>query len=141
VKDGHMVGTEHTQYLRSRDILSTPSLCLYHANHAVEIAAELFNKIGRVELTVEYGLTEEGDGHATTASREHIQVIEARYSCFEVSWEAPAALESGVMTSGPERYRYYKGFTDPTQALAGCRTCPGEYPKLINRHTGERLTL
>ena len=68
-KDGHMFGTEHTQYLRSRDLRGAQSLCIYHANQAIEIAAELFNKIGMVELAVEYGLTEEGDGPATTASR------------------------------------------------------------------------
>jgi hypothetical protein len=140
-KDGHMVGTEHTQYLRSRDIQRTPSLCIYHANHAVEIAAEVFNKIGLVELAVEYGLTEDGYGPATAVSWDHIMAIEARHPCFEVSWEAPADLESGVMTSGPERYRHYKGFTNPTQALARCRTCPGEYPKVIDRRTGKRLTL
>ena len=52
-KDGHMVGTEYTLYLRSRDIQTTPSLCIYHANHAIEISAESFNKLGRVELAVE----------------------------------------------------------------------------------------
>ena len=61
-KDGHMFGTEYTQYLRSRDLQGAQSLCIYHANQAVEIAAELFNKIGLVELAVEYGLTEDGDG-------------------------------------------------------------------------------
>ena len=85
-QDGHMVGTEHTQYLRSRDIRRKPSICIYHADHAVEIAAELFNKVGMVELAVEYGLTEEDDG---AASREHVQAIEATHPCFEVSWDAP----------------------------------------------------
>jgi hypothetical protein len=140
-KDGHMVGTEHTQYLRSRAILSTPSLCIYHANHAVEIAAEVFAKIGMVELAVEYGLAEECDGPATAASRDHIMAIEARCSCFEVSWDAPAVLESGMMTSGPERYRHYNGFTDPTRAVAWFRSCPGQYPKVIDRRTGELHTL
>jgi hypothetical protein len=137
-RDGHMVGTEHTQYLRSRRVRGKPSICVYHANHAVEIAAESFNKLGRVELAVEYGLTEEDDG---AASREHVQTIEATHPCFEVSWDAPADLEGGVMTSGPERYRHYKGFTDRSQALAWLRSCPGEYTRIIDRRTGERLIL
>lgn len=139
-RDGHMVGTEHTQYLRSRDSGGMPSLCVYHADHAVEIAAELFNEVGRVELAVEYGLTEEGDGPATAASREHVRAIEARHPCYEVSWDTPAELQSGVMTSGEGRYRHYKGFTDRTQAVAWLRSCPGEYARLIDRRTGECLT-
>jgi hypothetical protein len=137
-RDGHMVGMEHTQYLRSRNVRDEPSLCIYHADHAVEIAAEVFNKLGRVELAVEYGLTEEDDG---TASQAHVQMIEAAHPVYEVAWDALADLESGVMTSAPERYRHYKGFTDRSQALAWLRSCPGEYPRLIDRRTGERLIL
>jgi hypothetical protein len=135
-RDGHLFGTEHTQYLRSRHIRRKPSICIYHADHAVEIAAESFNKIGMVELAVEYGLTEEDDG---AASREHVQAIEATYPCFEVSWDAPAHLDGGIMTSSPERYRHYRGFTDPSEAQAFLMTIPGEYPRLIDRRTGERL--
>jgi hypothetical protein len=137
-KDGHLFGTEHTQYLRSRVIKSTPSICIYHADHAIEIAAEVFNKLGRVELAVEYGLTEEDDG---AASRDHVEAIESAYPCFEVSWDAPADPESGVMTSGPEKYRHYKGFTDRSTALAWLRSFPGEHPRIIDRRTGERLIL
>jgi hypothetical protein len=135
-RDGHLFGTEYSQYLRSRDIQKTPSLCVYHANYAIEISAESFNKLGRVELAVEYGLMEEDDG---AASRDRVQAFEAAHSCYEVSWDAPADLDSGVMTSGPERYRHYKGFTDRSQAEAWLRSCPGEYPKLIDRRSGERL--
>lgn len=135
-KDSHLFGTEHTQYLRSRQLRGTPSLCVYHADHAVEIAAESFNVLGRVELAVEFGLTEGDDG---VASQAHVQVIEAAHSVYEVSWDAPAELESGVMTSGPERYRHYRGFTSRDEAEAWLRSCPGEYPKLIDRRTGERL--
>jgi hypothetical protein len=135
-KDGHLFGTEHTQYLRSRSIKTMPSLCIYHANYAMEIAAEVFNKLGMVELAVEYGLTKEDDG---AASRDHVEAIESAYPCFEVSWDAPADLESGVMTSAPERYRHYKGFTDRSHAEAWLRSCPGEYPMLIDRRAGERL--
>ena len=135
-RDSHMVGTEHTQYLRSRQLRSTPSLCIYHADHAVEIAAESFNELGRVVLRVEYGLTVGDDGEASQA---HVQASEAAHPIYEVSWDAPADLESGVMTSGPERYRHYRGFTDRDTAEAWLRSCPGESAKLIDRRTGDRL--
>jgi hypothetical protein len=135
-KDGHLFGSDHTQYLRSRVIKGTPSLCIYHADYAIEIASEVFNKLGKVELAVEYGLTEEDDN---AASQHHVQRIEAAYACYEFSWDAPADLDSGVMTSSPERYRHYKGFTDWSQAEEWARSCSGECPKLIDRRTGERL--
>jgi hypothetical protein len=140
-KDGHMFGTDHSQYLRSRDFQGAQSLCIYHANHAVEIAAELFNKISLVELAVEYGLTEpRRAGAVTTASLAFVKGIEATHPCYEVSWDAPADLKSGIMTSGPERFRHYKGCTDPIEATAFLNTNPGEYPRLINRLTGELIT-
>jgi hypothetical protein len=139
-KDGHMVGTEYTQYLRSRDLQGSENLCIYHANHAVEIAAEVFDKIGLVELAVEYGLSEDGDGPVTAASRDFVKGIEATRPCYEVSWDAPADLDSGIMTSGAGRYRHYKGFTDVTQATTFLNTDPGEYARLVNRITGDRIT-
>ena len=138
-RDGHLFGTEHTQYLRSRDLRGAQSLCIYHANHPIEIAAELFNRIGLVELAVEYGLTEDGDGSVTAAAREFVKRIEVACPCYEVSWDAPAYLDSGIMTSGSGRYRHYKGFTDLTEATVCLNTDPGEYPRLVNRHTGERV--
>jgi hypothetical protein len=78
-KDGHLFGTEYTQYLRRRHVRGMPSLCVYHADHAVEIAAELFNKLGRIELAVEYGLAEQGDGPQTTASMANVRDIEATH--------------------------------------------------------------
>ena len=135
-RDGHIVGTEYSQYLRSRHVRGTPSLCIYHANHAVEISAELFNKIGMVELAVEYGLSDESDA---AASRAHVLAIEADHPCYEISWSAPADIDSGIMTSGPGRYRHYRAFTDRDEAEAWLRSYPGEYPKLINRRTDERL--
>ena len=140
-RDGHMVGTEHTQYLRSRNVRGMPSLCIYHADHAVEIAAEVFNKLGRVELAVEYGLTEEGDGPQTAASMALVRDIEAAHTVYEVSWDAPSNLDSGIISSGPERYRHYRGFTDRNQALAWFRSCPGEYPRPIDRRRDEGLIL
>jgi hypothetical protein len=138
-RDGHLFGTEHTQYLRSRDVRGTASLCIYHADHAVEIAAESFNVLGRVALAVEYGLAEERDGPQSAASMAHVRDIEVAHPVYEVSWDAPADLHGGVMTSGPERYRHYRGFTDLSEAQAFLLTMPGEYPKLIDRRTGERL--
>lgn len=137
-RDGHMFGSEHTQYLRSRVVTGTPSLCVYHATYALEIAAEVFNKLGRLELAVEYGLSESDDG---AASRAHVESIEDAHPCYEVSWDAPANLDSGVMTSGPEKYRHYRAFTDRSKAEAWLRSCPGEHPRLIDRRTGDRLSM
>jgi hypothetical protein len=139
-KDGHMVGTEYTQYLRSRDFQGSENLCIYHANHAIEIAAELFSTIGLVELAVEYGLSEDGDGPVTAASRDFVKGIEATHPCYEVSWDAPAVLDSGILTSGAGRYRHYKGFTDLIEARAFLNTDPGEYARLVDRITGDRIT-
>jgi hypothetical protein len=138
-KDGHMVGTEHTQYLRSRHVRGTPSLCIYLADHAVEIAAESFNVLGRVALAVEYGLAEEGGGPQTAASMAIVRETEADHSVYQVSWDAPSNLDSSIITSGPERYRHLRGFTDRSEAEKWFRSCPGEYPKLIDRREGERL--
>ena len=135
-KDGHMVGTEFTQYLRSRHMKGTPSFCIYHANYAIEISAELYNVLGRVELAVEYGLAEGDDG---ASSQAHVRAVEASYPCYEVSWTAPADLESGIMTSSAGKYRHFKCFTDRDEAEAWLRSRPGEYPRIIDRRTGERL--
>jgi hypothetical protein len=140
-RDGHMVGTEHTRYLRSRNVRGMPSLCIYHADHAVEVAAKSFNKLGRLALAVEYGLAEEGDGPQTAASMALVRDIEAAHPVYEVSWDASSNLDSSIMTSGPERYRHYQGFTDRGEAEKWLRSCPGEYPKLIACREGERLTL
>jgi hypothetical protein len=129
-KDGHLCGTEHTQYLRSRDIRGKLSLCFYHADHAVEIAAESFNVLGRVALAVEYGLAEEGDGPQTAASMALVRDIEAAHTVFEVSWDAPSNLDSCIITSGPQRYRHYRAFTDRGEAEKWFRSCPGEYPRI-----------
>lgn len=84
-KDGHLCGTEHTQYLRSRNIRATPSLCIYHANHALEIAAESFNVLGRVVLRVEYGFGEEGDGSQTAASMALVREIESSQPVYDIA--------------------------------------------------------
>jgi hypothetical protein len=107
----------------------------------VEIAAESFNVLGRVALAVEYGLAEEGDGPETIASMALVLDIEAAHAVYEVSWDAPSNLDSGIITSGPERYRHYKGFTDLSEAQAFLLIEPGRYPRLINRREGDRLIL
>jgi hypothetical protein len=138
-KDGLLCGTEHTQYLRSRRVRGTPSFCIYHADHAVEIAAEVFNVLGRVELSVEFGLAEEGDGPQTAASMAIVRDIEAAHLVYEVSWDQSSVLDSGIITSGFERYRHYRGFTDRDEAEKWFRSCPCEYPTIIDRREGERL--
>ena len=47
-RDGHMFGCEHTQYLRSRNPEAVPSLYVYHADAALEVAAESYNVLGMV---------------------------------------------------------------------------------------------
>src|SRR4051794_19673597 len=46
-RDGHMFGTEYTQSLRSRSLKALPSLYIYHADSALEVAAESYNVLGR----------------------------------------------------------------------------------------------
>jgi hypothetical protein len=45
-KDGHMFGSNHSQYLRSRNLKAIPSLYIYYANAALEIATESYNVLG-----------------------------------------------------------------------------------------------
>jgi hypothetical protein len=97
--------------------------------------------LGRVALAVEYGLAEEGDGPQTIASMAIVRDIEAARPVYEVSWDAPSNVDSGIITSGPERYRHYRGFKDRGEAEAWLRSCPGEYPRIIDRRTRERLTV
>jgi hypothetical protein len=56
-----MFGCEHSQYLRSRSLKAAPSLYFYHADYALEVAAESFNVLGRVRLDVVYGAGREDD--------------------------------------------------------------------------------
>ena len=68
-----MFGTEYTQYLRSRNIRGKPASASTTPTTPWRSPAELFNKLGMVELAVEYGLTEEGDGPQATASMALVQ--------------------------------------------------------------------
>ena len=84
-KDGHMFGSEHTQYLRSRNLRAIPSLYIHHADYAVEVAAESFNVLGRVVLDVVYGVGREDDPEFERSCREWVRRREAVHPCYEVS--------------------------------------------------------
>ncbi len=51
--DGHLMGDETTQYLRSRNIRKAPVLAIYDSNWQLRNSAEEFNRTGRVVLKVE----------------------------------------------------------------------------------------
>ena len=72
-RDGHMFGCEHIQYLRSRNLKSVPSLYIYHANYALEVAAESYNVLGRVRLDVAYGAGREDDPDFEQECREWVR--------------------------------------------------------------------
>ena len=135
-KDGHMFGCEETQYVRSRNLQSAPSLYIYHANAALEIAAESYNVLGRVRLDVAYGVGREDDPEFEQECREWVRNREAAFPCYQVSWKAEATID-GYSTVR----RLYRGFTSLVHAEAFMRTEPGESCRLIDRHagTGSRL--
>ncbi|MDB5350138.1 MAG: hypothetical protein JWN86_1385 [Planctomycetota bacterium] len=130
-RDGHMFGCEHTQYLRSRNLKAVPSLYLYHANAALEVAAESYNVLGRVRLDVVYGAGREDDPDFEQECWEWVRNREIEHSCYQVSWEAEATID-GFSTMR----RHYRGFTSLVQAEAFLRTDPGESCRLIDRHAG-----
>jgi hypothetical protein len=131
-RDGHMFGGDHTQYLRSRTLKSVPSMYLYHAGYALEIAAESFNVLGRVELDVTYGAGLEDDPEFGRACREWVERKEAGHPCYEVSWEAEATIDGYTATR-----RLYRGFKNQDQARAFMSSDPGDSCRLIDRHTGK----
>ena len=110
---------------------------MWAKNHA--IPGETFGS-GAI-APVEYGLTEEGNSPLAAASQDHVLKLDADHPSYEVSWSASADIDSGIMTCGFERYRHCKGFTERTQAVAWFDACEGEYPTIIDRRTGERLTI
>jgi hypothetical protein len=132
-KDGHMFGSDHSLYLRSRDIKKTPSLYVYHANQATEISAESFG-LGRVELDVVYGAGWTDDRCFENQTREWVAKVETEHPCYEVSWEAEAMIDGHNAIR-----RLYRGFRDPDEARAFLATDPGDSCRLIDRRTGERL--
>lgn len=133
-RDGHMFGSDQSQYIRSRDIRIVPSLYIYHADYALEVAAESFNVLGRVELDVTYGAGREDDLDFERASREWVQGREVAQPCYEVSWDEEATIDSHTRTR-----RLHRGFTDLEEARAFVETEPGEYCRLIDQRTGDRV--
>ncbi len=131
-RDGHMFGSEHTQYLRSRNLKAAPSLYVYHGNAALEVAAESFNVLGRVELDVTYGAGLEDDLNFERSCREWVARKEAAYPCYQVSWMGEVTIDGSTATR-----RLYRGFRDLDQARAFLKSDPGESCRLIDCRSGE----
>lgn len=133
-RDGHMFGSDHSQYLRSRNLTAVPSLYLYHSNYALAVAAESYNVLGRVELDVVYEASREDDPDSENECRTWVAEREAAHHCFEVSWEAEATIDASTASR-----RLYRGFRSLDEARAFSETAPGESCRLIDRRTGERV--
>lgn len=126
-RDGHMFGTEHTQYLRSRNLKSVPSIYIYHADSALEVAAESFNVLGRVELDVTYGAGRENDPPFERECREWIARRDEARPCYEVSWEDQATIDGHTAVR-----RLFRGFTDLETATEFLESDPGDSCRLID---------
>ncbi len=135
-RDGHMFGGEHNQYVRSRDVKSVPSMYVYHANAALEVAAESFNTLGRVRLDVAYGVGREDDPDFEKTCREWVRQKESTFPCYQVSCVAEATIDGHTSAR-----RLYRGFRDTGSATAFLGSDPGESCRLIDRHTGERSSV
>ena len=133
-RDGHMFGTEHSQYLRSQNIKHSPSLYIYHADSALEVAAESYNVLGRVELGVMLGAGWVDARYFENETREWVASAEAAHPCYEASWEAEATID------GHSSVRHlYRGFRDMNEASAFQLSDPGDSCRLIDRQSGERI--
>lgn len=130
-RDGHMFGSDHTQYLRSRNLQAAPSLYVYHADYALEAAAESFNVLGRVVLDVVYGAGREDAPEFERECREWVRRREEAHPCYEVSWEGVATIDGHTAVR-----RLYRGFTDLDPAMAFAEGDPGEACRAIDRRTG-----
>jgi hypothetical protein len=133
-RDGHMFGTDYTQYLRSRSLKALPSLYIYHADSALEVAAESYNVLGRVRLDVVYGAGRQDDAGFERECREWVTRTEAPFSCYEVSWEGEAVIDGHAADR-----LLYRGFTDLDQARAFREGDPGDSCRLIDRRTGDAV--
>ena len=133
-RDGHMFGGEETQYVRSRDLKSVPSMYVYHANAALEVAAESYNVLGRVELDVVYGAGREDDPDFEKRCREWVRLHEAAHPCYEVSWVAEATIDGHTAAR-----RLYRGLRDLDEAMAYFENEPGGSCRLIDRRTGNSV--
>ena len=130
-RDGHMFGSDWIQYLRSHNLKAIPSLYVYHANYALEVAAESFNVLGRARLDVVYGRGREDDPDFERSCREWVKRKETAYPCYQVSWEAEATIDERSAVR-----RIYRGFTDLDQARIFLESDPGESCRLIDRTSG-----
>jgi hypothetical protein len=135
-RDGHMFGCEHSQYLRTRNFKGVPSLYVYHADYALEVAAESYNVLGRVRLDVVYGAGRENDPEFEQECREWVCQREATHACFQVSWQGEATIDGHTACR-----RLNRGFTDLGSAKALVESDPGEACRLIDRRTGEVVLL
>jgi hypothetical protein len=131
-RDGHMFGSDHTQYLRSRNLKAIPSLYVYHANYALEVAAESCNILGRARFDVVYGAGREDDLDFERECREWVWRKEPDFPCFQVSWEAEATIDENAAVR-----RHYRAFANLDQARAFLESDPGESCRLIDRHLGK----
>jgi hypothetical protein len=131
-RDGHMFGTDYTQYLRSRSLKALPSLYIYHADSALEVAAESYNVLGRVRLDVVYGAGREEDPGFEQECREWVRGTEASSPCYQVSWEGEAVIDGHATDR-----RLYRGFRDLGSATAFREGDPGDSCRLIDRRTGD----
>ena len=130
-RDGHMFGSDWTQFLRSRNLKAIPSLYIYHADYALEVAAESFNVLGRARFKVVYGAGREADPDFEGSCQEWVKHRETAHPCYQVSWEQEATIDECSAVR-----RHYRGFSDPDQARAFLESDPGESCRLIDRHLG-----
>lgn len=135
-RDGHLFGSEHTQYLRSRNLKAVPSLYVYHADAALEVAAESFNVLGRAVLDVVYGAGREDDPEFEQACREWVRLREEAHPCFEVSWEGEATIDGHTSAR-----RLHRAFTDLASAMVFIESGLSDACRLIDRRTGEAAVL
>lgn len=53
-KDGHMYGSEETQYIRSRKVNTPESIMIYDGDYAIRDMSKQYNRHEQVTLLVEY---------------------------------------------------------------------------------------
>lgn len=135
-RDGHMFGSEHTQYLRSRNLHAVPSLYVYHADYALDVAAESYNVLGRTVLHVVYGAGGGDEPEFERVCREWVRLREEARPCYEVSWEGEATIDGQTSSR-----RLYRGFTDLDSAMSFVEGDPGEACRVFDRRTGEAVPL
>ncbi|OJW24485.1 MAG: hypothetical protein BGO49_22585 [Planctomycetales bacterium 71-10] len=135
-RDGHLFGSEHLQYLRSRKLRVVPSLYVYHADAALEVAAENYNVLGRATFDVVYGAGREHAPEFERACREWVRRRESASPCYEVSWVGEATIDGHAAVR-----RLYRGFTDLDAAMAFVEDDPVDARRLIDRRTVEAALL